>query len=98
MLPTGGSIVTADGANSYSYSADSNCFWPKCMNGVLGHDSALLRLHWAGDDHNERNFIMNHDPGAGCLARLVDQQSSALPLYRGPPSIWAILHPWSCNN
>ena len=44
---------------------------------VLGHDSALARLHWA----NEMNIAMNHAPGAGSIARPVDQQSSALPLY-----------------
>ena len=27
------------------------------------------------------NFVMNHAPGAGSMARHVDQQSSALPLY-----------------
>ena len=31
---------------------------------------------------------MNHAPGAGSIARPVDQQSSALPLYYGQP-----LHP-----
>ena len=40
------------------------------MNAVKEHDSA-----WA----NEMNFVMNHAPGAGSLARPVDQQSSAVP-------------------
>ena len=41
-----------------------------------------VRLHWA----HAMNFVMNHAPGAGSMARPVDQQSSALPLrYRCPP-------------
>ena len=31
------------------------------------------------------NFVMSHAPGAGSIAWPVDQQSSALPLYRGYP-------------
>ena len=31
------------------------------------------------------NFVMNHAPGAGSIARPVDQQSSTLPLYHGRP-------------
>ena len=27
------------------------------MNGVLGHDSALLRLYWAGDNLGELGII-----------------------------------------
>ena len=51
------------------------------MNGVLGHDSVLIRLYWAGATWgNEVNFVMNHAPGAGSIARPVDQQSSDLPL------------------
>ena len=34
---------------------------------------------------NEMNFVMNHAPGAGSIARPVGQQSSALPLYHGCP-------------
>ena len=34
---------------------------------------------------NELNFVLNHAPGAGSIARPVDQQSSALPLYHGGP-------------
>ena len=51
-----------------------------------GHDSAL-RLYWAGDNISKWDeFYMNHAPGAGSIARPVDQQSSALPLYhRFPP-------------
>ena len=37
---------------------------------------------------NEMNFIMNHAPGAGSLARPVGKQSSTLPLYLG------CLHGW----
>ena len=44
------------------------------MIGVLCHDSALVRLYWAGDN---LNFATNHAPGAGSIARPVDQ----LPLY-----------------
>ena len=44
------------------------------MDGVLDHDSALQGytgpgITWA----NEINFVMNHAPGAGSIARLVDQ-------------------------
>ena len=51
------------------------------MNAILGINSALqiytcLGTIWA----NEMNFVMNHAPGAGSIARPVDQQSSALPL------------------
>ena len=56
------------------------------LNGVLGHDSALLRLTWAEDNLvNEMNSVMNHTPGAGSIARPVDQQSSTLPLYTDAP-------------
>ena len=40
------------------------------MNGVLGDDSAFVRLYtgprttWV----NKMNFVMNHAPGAGLLA------------------------------
>ena len=34
---------------------------------------------------NEMNIAMNHAPGAGSIARPVDQQSSALPLCYGCP-------------
>ena len=47
------------------------------MNGVSGHDSALLRLYWVGDNlgetgprttqANEMNFVTNHAPGQGLL-------------------------------
>ena len=50
----------------------------------LSHDSTLVRLYWAGDNLvNEMNFVMNHASGAGSIARPVDQQSSAMPLYHG---------------
>ena len=56
------------------------------MAGVLGHDFALQGYtgpwtNWA----NEMNIVMNHAPGAGSIARPVDQQSSALPLCYGCP-------------
>ena len=55
------------------------------INGVLSH-SALqgctgLGTTWA----NEMNFDVNHAPGAGLIARPVDQQSSVLPLCHGCP-------------
>ena len=60
------------------------------MIGVLGHDSALLWLYWAGDNlANEMNFGVNHALGAGSIALPTDQQSSALPLYHGClPTAW----------
>ena len=44
------------------------------MIGVLGHDSALKgytvwEITWA----NKMNFVMNHAPGAGFVARPVGQ-------------------------
>ena len=58
------------------------------MNAVLGHDSALVRLYWAGVNlGNEMNFVMNCTPGAGSLAQPVDQQSSVLRLYHGCPLV-----------
>ena len=44
------------------------------MNGALGHHSALLcntgpGISWA----NEMSFVMSHTPGAGSIARPVDQ-------------------------
>ena len=54
--------------------------------GVLGHNSALGRLHWAGDNLGYQiNFVMKHATGAWSIARPVNQQSSALPLYNGCP-------------
>ena len=33
------------------------------MNGVLCHDSTLLRIYWAGATWaNQMNFVMNDDP------------------------------------
>ena len=47
------------------------------MNVGLGHDSAFIRLYWAGTTWaNEMNLIMNNVPGAGSIDRPVDQQSS----------------------
>ena len=56
------------------------------MIGVLGHDSALQG--YTGPDTtwaNDINSVMNHAPGAGSIARPVDQRSSTLPLYHGCP-------------
>ena len=50
------------------------------MNSVLGYDTRP-RTIW---DY-EMNFVMHHSPGAGSIARPVDEQSSALPLYQGHP-------------
>ena len=59
------------------------------MNGVLGkilHCKAILNRGQPGlMMANEMNFAMNHAPGAGLIARPVDQQSSILPLYYGCP-------------
>ena len=54
------------------------------MNGGLGHNSALYTGRGTTWD-NEMNFVMNHDPSAGSIARPVDQQPSALPLSYGRP-------------
>ena len=35
------------------------------MNGVLSHDSALVRLDWA----NEMDSVMNHALGAGSIGK-----------------------------
>ena len=38
------------------------------MIGVLGHDSALLRLYFAGENLGEwDDFVMNFTPGAGSI-------------------------------
>ena len=37
------------------------------------------------------NFVMNHAPDAGSIARHVDQQSSVLPLYHGGPQFYVDL-------
>ena len=53
----------------------------KEMVGVLGHNSALKGYTGPGTTWaDEMNFVLNHAPGAGSLARPVHQQSSALPL------------------
>ena len=44
------------------------------INGVLGPYSAPVRLTGTGTSWaNEINFVMNHAPGAGSIARPVDQ-------------------------
>ena len=56
------------------------------MNGVLGHDSALQGYAGPGTTwDNEMNFFMYNAPSAGLIARPVDQQSSAPPLYHARP-------------
>ena len=55
------------------------------MNGVLGHDSAVILSNagpvttWA----NEMNCDVNHVPDARLIARPVDLQSNALSLCHG---------------
>ena len=55
------------------------------MNGISGHESALVytypRTTWA----DGMKFVMNHASGAGSLVRPVEQQSNVLPLYHGCP-------------
>ena len=49
------------------------------MNDVLGNDSALARMCYAGPETtwaNEMICALNLSPGAGLIARAVDQQSS----------------------
>ena len=52
------------------------------MNGALSHNAALQDFTrpqgktWL----NKMTFGMNHAPGAGSIARLVDLQSSMFPL------------------
>ena len=54
------------------------------MMGVLGHDSAMLRLYWAGDNQGECDELCYESPpGAGSITQPVGQQSSTLPLYCG---------------
>ena len=50
------------------------------MHGVLGHDSAYVRLYWAAGKPGllSRILIMNYTTGAGSIARPVDLQSSTL--------------------
>ena len=51
------------------------------VNNALCHNSNGPGATWA----NEMNFVRNHAPGAGSIARFVGQQSSALPLRYGRP-------------
>ena len=56
------------------------------MNGVLDHDSALSGYTGPGTTWaNEMNFVINHAPGAGSIARPFDQHSSALQMDNGCP-------------
>ena len=54
------------------------------MNGVLGHDSALQGCTGQGTTWvNEMNFVMDHAPGAGSIARPVDHYNCPMDaLYR----------------
>ena len=70
------------------------------MKGVLGHDSALLRLYWAGDYLGEWDEVCYES----CPSRRIDrstffgQQSSVLPLYHvrmPPPAVMFIR--WNAN-
>ena len=58
------------------------------MNGVLDHNSALEGyIESESTCAKEISFFLNinHTPGAGSIARPVNQQSGALPLYHGCP-------------
>ena len=49
------------------------------MNDVLGHDSVLVKGYTrpgttCADDNFVNNFVMNHAPSAGSIARPVDQE------------------------
>ena len=58
------------------------------MIGVLDHDSALVRLHWAEDNQGLWDKLCYETfPGARSIAQTVDQQFSALPLYMDAPSL-----------
>ena len=49
------------------------------MNDVSGHNSTLLGYTVSGTTWaNEMNLVMNHDPGAGSIARPVDPQSTTV--------------------
>ena len=53
------------------------------MIGVLGHDSILVRLYWAGTTWaNEVNLVMNYAPGAGSIARHVYSQCGSMWIFR----------------
>ena len=46
----------------------------------------IVRLYWAETTWaNEMNFLLDHAPGAGSIARPVDKQSNTLPLSYGRP-------------
>ena len=52
------------------------------MNGVLGHNSAPYGYTGQGTTWaNEMNFVINHVPVTGSIARPVNQQASVPPLY-----------------
>ena len=56
------------------------CFRPRFCTGkdILGRRQPR---------RNEMNFVMNHDPDAGLIARPIGQQFSALPLLRMPSTL-----------
>ena len=53
----------------------------KWMNGVLGHDSALLKLYWAGDKLGKCDECCYESCPWHRIAWPVGQQPSVLPLY-----------------
>ena len=54
----------------------------KHINCVLDHDSALYGFTVPGTTwDNEMTFVMNHAPGAGSIARPVDQHASSPACY-----------------
>ena len=62
------------------------------VNGVLGHNSELLRLYWTRDNLGEWDEICkNHVPGTGQIAQPVDLQSSVLPCHGCSPPVQHIL-------
>ena len=63
---------------------------------VLGHDSALVRYCiLCQGQPGLMNFVMNHVSGAGSITRLVDQQSSMLPLHNGYPLMSQMYPLWA---
>ena len=59
----------------YAGKGNEYCFRPQFCT---------VRLHWTGVNLGKWDeFVINHDPGAGLIARPVDQQSCTLPLYHG---------------
>ena len=55
------------------------------MNGPLGHDSALLRLYWAGDNLGEHNMGWNN--GMQYLHQNKLQYADVIILYPVRPGV-----------